>query len=133
VFQLALIYEVGSPPSIQADPAYSLSLLKEACKLDHLPAMYHLGHCYEYGSVVCKPNPVESVYYYRMGASAADAKCQLALAGWFMTGVDQVLPKNERKAYELTKAAAEQNLPKANYTLGSIVYLIIQVTSMNEA
>lgn len=118
IYQLALIYETGSPPLIQSDPAYSLSLFREACKLEYLPAIYHLAHCYEYGTPNCPPNPVESFELYSIGAEKGDAGCQLAIAGWYMTGIDTILPKDDSKAFEWTKKASDQGLPRANYTLG---------------
>ena len=55
---------------------------------------------------------------YTIGANKGDPECQLSLAGWYMTGIDQILQKNEKRAFELTNAAGLQGLPRALYTLG---------------
>ncbi|KAI8930318.1 hypothetical protein BC831DRAFT_440091 [Entophlyctis helioformis] len=116
--ELADIYEKGVPPVIMPDPRYALSLLIEASSLDFPPAQYRLGYCYEYGELGCEANGAESIRLYTLSARTGYADAQLSLAGWYMTGASGILPKDERKAFELTSFAAEQNLARAQFTLG---------------
>ena len=53
-----------------------------------------------------------------MGEERGDSACQLSLAGWYMTGVDNVLEKDEKRALELSILAAENDLPRAQYAVG---------------
>ncbi len=55
---------------------------------------------------------------YAIGANMCDPACELSLAAWYMTGIEGVLKKDERKAFALTEAAAKQGLPRAHFTLG---------------
>lgn len=47
-----------------------------------------------------------------------DPEAMLGMAGWHMTGAENILPKNEERAFYLVQQAAEQKLPRALYTLG---------------
>ena len=58
LYQLALIYEHGFPPEVQRDVQYSLKLYRDAAELGFVPAIYHLGHCFEFGSILCEPDAV---------------------------------------------------------------------------
>ncbi|KAI8911446.1 hypothetical protein EDD86DRAFT_188911 [Gorgonomyces haynaldii] len=118
VYQLARIYEDGSPPDVYPDKNYARSLLLEACQLDYVPAIFRLAQCFEYGYLGCPLDVAESHRLYQVAASKGDAESKLALAGWYMTGVEGYIPKDEAKAFQLTKQASEQDLPHAMYALG---------------
>ncbi|KAH6600728.1 hypothetical protein BASA50_002111 [Batrachochytrium salamandrivorans] len=118
LFELSEIYERGSSPHIMADVYYSRSVLIEASNLGFPPAQYKLGYCFEYGLLNCQTDAAESIRLYTLAATTGYSEAQLSLAGWYMTGADDILNKDERRAFGLASLAADQRLPRAQYTVG---------------
>jgi TPR repeat protein len=42
----------------------------------------------------------------------------LGMAGWHMTGADNLLPQNQQLAFQLVREAADSGLARAQYTIG---------------
>jgi TPR repeat protein len=55
---------------------------------------------------------------YTVALKSGDPEAMLGMAGWHMTGADGILLKNEQRAFQLVKEAADKELPRAQYTLG---------------
>lgn len=129
---LARLFEKDSGcPMIIPDEGYSLELYRKAAKLGHAPAQYRLGTCHEFGLLNCPMEPQTALRWYAKAADQGFAEAELALSHWYLTGIpapalkdtesieDRIVIKpSETEAFEFARRAAEQGLPKAEYTLG---------------
>lgn len=132
IMDLARLFEKDSGcPMIIPDEGYSLELYRKAAKLGHAPAQYRLGTCHEFGLLNCPMEPQTALKWYAKAADQGFAEAELALSHWYLTGIpapalkDQehleehiVIKPSETEAFEWARRAAEQGLPKAEYTLG---------------
>jgi TPR repeat protein len=117
-YDLGQLHETGFGSDVFKDEAYAAQLYTKAADLGHIEANFRLGEAYEYGQLSCPKDPALSIHFYTGAAEQGHAPSQMALCAWYMIGVDNVLDKDESEAYEWAKRAAEQGLPKAQYTLG---------------
>jgi len=116
-YDLACLHEEGYGPDVFKDESYAAQLYTKAADLGHKDAAFRLGEAYEYGQLNCPKDPSLSVHFYTGAAEEGHPQAQMALCAWYMVGVEGVLEKDEGEAYEWARKAAEQNLPKAQYTL----------------
>jgi len=117
-YDLGCLHETGYGPDVFKDEAYAAQLYTKAADLGHVEANYRLGQAYEHGHLNCPQDPALSIHFYTGAAERGHAESQMALCAWYMVGVPNVLEKDEAEAYEWAKKAAEQGLPKAQYTVG---------------
>jgi TPR repeat protein len=117
-YDLGQLHETGFGSDVFKDEAYAAQLYTKAADLGHIEANFRLGEAYEYGQLSCPRDPALSIHFYTGAAEQGHAPSQMALCAWYMIGVDNVMDKDESEAYEWAKRAAEQGLPKAQYTLG---------------
>lgn len=117
-FDLACLHEEGYGPDVFKDESYAAQLYTKAADLGHKDAGFRLGEAYEYGQLSCPKDPSLSIHFYTGAAEQGHAQAQMALCAWYMVGVEDVLEKDEGEAYEWARKAAQQGLPKAQYTLG---------------
>ena len=118
LYELSKIYEEGAPPYIVQDYEYARGVLLEACEFGYPPAIYKMGYSYEHGLLGLDQNPAESIRLYTLALQYGHTEALLGMAGWHLTGADNLLPKNEKMAYSLVREAASKGLPRAQYTLG---------------
>ena len=117
-YDLGSLHETGFGPDVFKDESYAAQLYTKAADLGHVEANHRLGEAYEFGQLSCPKDPALSIHFYTGAAEQGHALSQMALCAWYMVGVENVLEKDESEAYEWAKRAAEQGLPKAQYTLG---------------
>lgn len=117
-FDLACLHEEGYGPDVFKDESYAAQLYTKAASLGHRDAGFRMGEAYEFGQLSCPKDPALSVHFYTGAAEAGHPQAQMALCAWYMVGVEDVLEKDEAEAYEWARRAAEQDLPKAQYTVG---------------
>ena len=117
-YDLGSLHETGFGPDVFKDETYAAQLYTKAADLGHIEANHRLGEAYEFGQLNCPKDPALSIHFYTGAAEQGHALSQMALCAWYMIGVQNVLEKDESEAYEWAKRAAEQGLPKAQYTLG---------------
>lgn len=117
-FDLACLHEEGYGPDVFKDETYAAQLYTKAADLGHKDAAFRLGEAYEYGQLNCPKDAALSVHFYTLAAEQGHALAQMALCAWYMVGVQGMLDKDEGEAYEWARRAAEQGLPKAQYTVG---------------
>ncbi|TEB15286.1 hypothetical protein C9890_0622 [Perkinsus sp. BL_2016] len=132
LMDLARLFEKDSGcPMIIPDEGYALELYIKAARLGHAPAQYRLGTCHEFGLLQCPLEPRTALRWYAKAADQGYAEAQLALSHWYLTGLPApaledlehleeniVIKPSEVDAYEWARRAAEQSLPKAQYTVG---------------
>ncbi|KAI8909457.1 HCP-like protein [Powellomyces hirtus] len=116
--QLALVYEDGLPPHAQQDESYAKGLLIEAAELDYAPSQYKLACCYEFERLGCERDLSEAMHWYTLAAENDNADAQFALAGWYLQGLEGMLPADPYKAYAWTYRAAMKDHAKAQYAIG---------------
>lgn len=132
LMDLARLFEKDSGcPMIIADEGYALELYKKAAHLGYAPAQYRIGTCHEFGLLDCAMEPQTALKWYAKAADQGFAEAELSLSHWYLTGTPAtaledpehldsyiVIKPSETDAFEWARRAAEQCLPKAQYTLG---------------
>jgi TPR repeat protein len=89
-----------------------------SAKLGYAASQYKLGLAYEYGHLGLRVDPPRSIAWYTKAAEQGDPDAELALSGWYLTGFENILPRNEQEAYMWAKKAADKGLAKAEYAVG---------------
>jgi TPR repeat protein len=90
----------------------------KSAQLGYAPSQYQLGLAYEYGYLGLPVDPRRSIAWYSKAATQGDPDAELALSGWYLTGFNQVLLKNDHEAYLWARKAADKGLAKAEYAVG---------------
>ncbi len=119
--ELALIYEsqTGNERIIR-DEAYALQLLHQAADLGYKFSQFRLGQAYEYGLLGCQIDARTSIAWYTKAAAQEEHQSELALSGWYLTGIQGVLEQSDTEAYLWARkaACAEPPLAKAMFAMG---------------
>lgn len=116
--ELGLLHEVPDSQIVPYDPVYARNLFTRAAQLGYTQSQYKLGQCYEYGSLACSVDPRKSIAWYTKAAEKGDAEAELAVSGWYLTGVESVLKQSDSEAYLWARRAANKGLSKAEYAVG---------------
>ena len=120
--ELALIYEQpanGNERVIQ-DEVYALQLFMQAADLGYKFSQFRLGQAFEYGLLSCPIDARKSIGWYTKAAAQEEHQSELALSGWYLTGIEGVLQQSDTEAYLWARkaACAEPPLPKALFAMG---------------
>ncbi|KAJ1883010.1 hypothetical protein H4R99_000400 [Coemansia sp. RSA 1722] len=99
------------------DAEEAQKLLDKAAHLGSVDAQYQLGYFFEFGEHGFPVHPKTSVHYYQMAAEQDNAKAQMALSGWYLSGGEGV-PIDDRLAFDWGHRAAQQGLTRAMYAMG---------------
>lgn len=97
-----------------------IELLKQAAKEGSGKAQNMLGYCYSTGFGGVKPDLKWAIYYYKLASKTGNPDAQFRLAYAFILG--KGVDKNIKEAYKLLNFAAKAGHPKAQSTLGLILY-----------
>jgi TPR repeat protein len=62
-------------------------------------------------------DPARSIGWYTKAAEQGDPDSELALSGWYLTGCDPILARNENEAFLWAQKASEKGLAKAEYAV----------------
>lgn len=89
--------------------------------MGYAPSQYQLGLAYEYGYIGLPIDPRRSIAWYSKAAAQGDPEAELSLSGWYLTGCNQVLPRNEHEAYLWARKAADKGLAKAEFAVGYFI------------
>ena len=120
--ELALIYEqpANGNERVIPDEAYALQLFVQAADLGYKFSQFRLGQAYEYGLLGCPIEPRKSIGWYTKAAAQEEHQSELALSGWYLTGIEGVLQQSDTEAYLWARkaACAEPPLPKALFAMG---------------
>ncbi|CAG8653883.1 1055_t:CDS:2, partial [Dentiscutata heterogama] len=102
---------------VAPDDHEAKELIFKAANLGHVPALFKIGQCYEYGSLGYQPDPSLSVEYYKRAAEKGHVEADMALSKWYLCGAED-LEQNEALAYEHAEKAALKGLPTAEFAMG---------------
>ncbi|KAJ8113699.1 hypothetical protein OPT61_g4226 [Boeremia exigua] len=120
--ELALIYEQPATGNerVIPDEAYAMQLFMQAADLGYKFSQFRLGQAYEYGLLGCPIEPRKSIGWYTKAAAQEEHQSELALSGWYLTGIEGVLQQSDTEAYLWARkaACAEPPLPKALFAMG---------------
>lgn len=92
--------------------------IQRAANLGYVPALYKMGHCYEYATLGCQFDPILSVSYYKRAAEKGDVEADMALSKWYLCGAEGYFDQNEALAYEHAEKAANKGLAAAEFAMG---------------
>ncbi|KAJ2667370.1 hypothetical protein IW148_000065 [Coemansia sp. RSA 1199] len=99
------------------DPEEAQRQLDRAAQLSNVEAQELLGYLFEFGEHDFPVDPTLSIHYYQLAADNDNAKAQMALSGWYLSGGDGV-PIDDRLAFDWGHRAAQQGLTRAMYAMG---------------
>lgn len=119
--QLGLIYEQqAADPNdfVIPDANYARELFSRAAELGYPPSQFRMGCSYEYGTMGCPIDPMQSITWYSRAAMQGEEESALALSGWYLTGAEGVIKQSDTEAYLWARKAAEKGLGNAEYALG---------------
>ncbi|KAH3675592.1 hypothetical protein WICMUC_002681 [Wickerhamomyces mucosus] len=125
-YELAKIHERGFLDIIIPDRKYAMELYVQAASLGHVKSAAILGKAYEIGDenvndlenkVIFRDSDL-SIHYYTQAALGGDPESMLALCAWYLVGNPPNLPKDNAEAFQWALRAANNNLAKAQYTVG---------------
>lgn len=119
--ELGLLYEAQTGNErIMRDEAYAFSLFKQAAELGYKFSQFRLGQAFEYGLLGCPVDARLSIGWYTRAAAQEEHQSELALSGWYLTGVEGILGQSDTEAYLWARkaACAEPPLPKALFAMG---------------
>lgn len=119
--ELGLIYDASTGNErIIRDEAYALQLFHQAADLGYKFSQFKLGQAYEYGLIGCQIDARTSIAWYTKSAAQEEHQSELALSGWYLTGIQGVLEQSDTEAYLWARkaACAEPPLPKALFAMG---------------
>lgn len=129
--QLGLIYEQQADPNdfVIPDANYARELFAKAAELGYPPSQFRMGCSYEYGTMGCPIDPMQSITWYSRAAMQGEEESALALSGWYLTGAEGVIKQSDTEAYLWARKAAEKGLGNAEYALGYFTEVGIGVTA----
>lgn len=128
--QLGLIYEqADSNDFVIPDASYARELFAKAAELGYPPSQFRMGCSYEYGTMGCPIDPMQSITWYSRAAMQGEEESALALSGWYLTGAEGVIKQSDTEAYLWARKAAEKGLGNAEYALGYFTEVGIGVTA----
>ncbi|KAF1978154.1 hypothetical protein BU23DRAFT_450894 [Bimuria novae-zelandiae CBS 107.79] len=119
--ELGLLYEAQTGSErIMRDEPYAFSLFKQAAELGYKFSQFRLGQAFEYGLLGCSVDARLSIGWYTKAAAQEEHQSELALSGWYLTGVEGILNQSDTEAYLWARkaACAEPPLPKALFAMG---------------
>ncbi|KAI7826419.1 hypothetical protein BX661DRAFT_143937 [Kickxella alabastrina] len=99
------------------DAEEAQKLLDKAARLGSMEAQYQLGLLFEFGDHSFPVDPLSSTHYYQLAAEQDNAKAQMALSGWYLSGGEGI-PIDDRLAFDWGHRAAQQGLTRAMYAMG---------------
>jgi len=115
---LALCYEKDGCSAVIPDEVYALELFTKAANFNYAPSQFKLGSCYEYGLLGCPIDPIKAIEWHSKAAQQDDPDGELALSGWYLTGVEGVVRQSDSEAYLWARKAADKSFAKAEYAVG---------------
>lgn len=124
--ELALLYSNkagardATTDAISRDEQYAFKMFKQAADLGYKFSQFRLGEAFEYGTLGCPVDPRNSIAWYTRSAAQEEHQSELALSGWYLTGIPGVLEQSDTEAYLWARkaACADPPLPKAMFAMG---------------
>lgn len=105
------------PPSSSA-PAEARIHLERAAYLNFSPALYKLGHSYEFATPPFPFDALLSVQYYSLASQGGEVEADMALSKWFLCGAEGAFEKDEGLAWTFAEKAAKRGLAAAEFAMG---------------
>lgn len=59
----------------------------KSAQLNHAPSQYQLGLAYEYGLIGMPKDAKRSIAWFSKAAALGDAQAELAISGWYLSGM----------------------------------------------
>jgi TPR repeat protein len=118
VHELGLLHDSPTNGLVPYDPVYAKRLFTQAGQLGYTHSQFRLGQMYERGAPATPQDPKRSIAWYTKAAEKGHAEAELALSGWYLTGVEGVLKQSDSEAYLWARRAANKGLSKAEYAVG---------------
>nr|CAG8559708.1 15383_t:CDS:2 [Entrophospora candida] len=103
---------------VSPDDYAAKDFIKKAANLGYGPALYKMGHCYEYKQLTCPFDPLLSVSYYKRASEMGEEKADLALSRWYLCGAKGCFDPDEALAYEHAEKAASKGIAEAEFMMG---------------
>ncbi|EPY52680.1 chitin synthase regulatory factor Chr3 [Schizosaccharomyces cryophilus OY26] len=118
MYELAKIYERSKRFGISVSSERKFELYKLSASYGLPAAQCKLGECFEHGLLNCVPEPRRSIFWYTRAAEQDYGEAELGLSGWYLTGAEDILLKNNEEALLWAHKAAVKGLAKAQFAVG---------------
>jgi TPR repeat protein len=76
-----------------------------------------MGVAYQTKGLGCDYHPAISLHYYAIASRAGDSDAYIGLSSWFVIGDEDVFEKNEKRAFDYAKNAADLGNPRGYFAL----------------
>jgi TPR repeat protein len=121
-FDLARCFEADNPiKEIVSDDAYAFELYLKGAKLGCPNCQYRIGRALEYGELGSEKDLESAVFWYNKAGESGQVDAQLALSGFYFTGIHDVLEKNPTQAYVWALRAAVRGHMAAAYCVAEFI------------
>ncbi|KAK1348700.1 TPR repeat-containing protein [Hamiltosporidium tvaerminnensis] len=121
-FDLARCFESDNAiKEIISDDRYAFNLYMKGARLGCYNCQYRVARCYEYGNLQNERDMEKAIYWYKKASQAGQIDAQLALSSLYFTGIDNVLEKDNSKAYIWALKAAVKGHTVAAFTVAEFV------------
>ncbi|KAK9433775.1 hypothetical protein V1505DRAFT_412539 [Lipomyces doorenjongii] len=91
--------------------------IERAAYLGCLAAQVRMGIAYQTRGLGCDYHPAISLHYYAIASLAGDSDAYVGLSSWFVIGDEDVFEKNEKRAFDYAKNAADLGNPRGYFAL----------------
>ncbi|WBW74037.1 SEL1/TPR repeat protein Cfh1 [Schizosaccharomyces osmophilus] len=118
MYELAKIYDHTKRFNVSVSPERKFELYKLSASYGLPAAQCKLGECFEHGLLDCVPAPRRSIFWYTRAAEQDYGEAELGLSGWYLTGAEEILPKNNEEALLWAHKAAVKGLAQAQFAVG---------------
>ncbi|EPX72742.1 chitin synthase regulatory factor Chr3 [Schizosaccharomyces octosporus yFS286] len=129
MYELAKIYEQTKRFNVSVSSERKFELYKLSASYGLAAAQCKLGECFEHGLLDCVPEPRRSIFWYTRAAEQDYGEAELGLSGWYLTGAEDILPKNNEEALLWAHKAAVKGLAQAQFAVGFMMEHGIGITA----
>ncbi|KAK9332384.1 hypothetical protein V1520DRAFT_335384 [Lipomyces starkeyi] len=107
----------GSSHIISKDLDLGRKFIERAAYLGCVAAQVRMGIAYQTKGLGCDYHPAISLHYYAIASRAGDSDAYIGLSSWFVIGDEDVFEKNEKRAFDYAKNAADLGNPRGYFAL----------------
>ncbi|KAJ8100497.1 hypothetical protein POJ06DRAFT_105635 [Lipomyces tetrasporus] len=103
---------------VNQDIALGRQFIERAAYLGCAAAQVRMGIAYQTKGLGCDYYPAISLHYYAVASRTGDSDAYVGLSSWFVIGDEDVFEKDEKRAFDYAKAAADLGNPRGFFALG---------------
>ncbi|KAK9375423.1 uncharacterized protein V1513DRAFT_458064 [Lipomyces chichibuensis] len=102
---------------VSKDVDLGRKFIERAAYLGCVTAQVRMGVAYQTKGLGCDYHPAISLHYYAIASRAGDSDAYIGLSSWFVIGDEDVFEKDEKRAFDYAKNAADLGNPRGYFAL----------------